>query len=192
LRIAALTVLLSLILFGCGGLRYSQVTPEAKDFHPKNIGILPIDVSTSEEAKGVIDKIVADELVDKGWFSSVVSTEMFHQRMASDDDIKKTVLDYSSKLKTVSYSDPDLSKKIGEQFKIDAFLVIDIDYWNYTVINDKKLAKVEASVQMIDANTGKLCWKARHHVIKDYLLLKPALSDVARNLVDTMISEMPH
>ncbi len=70
-----LMMLLLSALVGCGGIRYSQVTPEAKDFHPKRIGVFPADVGTYEEARGVIDQIIAGVLVDKGWFTDVVAAD---------------------------------------------------------------------------------------------------------------------
>ena len=45
-RIFSWMIFLTLMLVGCGGLRYAQVAPEAKDFHPQKIGVLPVDVGS--------------------------------------------------------------------------------------------------------------------------------------------------
>ena len=45
----AAAALLVLSLAGCGGLRYSQVDPNPSIFHPRRIGVLPVDVGTYEE-----------------------------------------------------------------------------------------------------------------------------------------------
>jgi hypothetical protein len=191
-RVVSLAVLLALMLFGCGGLRYSQVAPEAKDFHPKTIGVLPVDVGTYEEARGVIDQVAAGVLVDKQWFTDVVAADTIGNQIKSNDELQKAVFDYLSKLKTVNFSDPELSRKIGELSKIEAFLVINVDYWNYTKENDKKVAKVGIGIKMINAGTGTILWKAGHHEAEDYMLIRPKLPDVAKGLIKKMISEMPH
>ncbi|MDI6776038.1 MAG: hypothetical protein QMD03_02170 [Syntrophales bacterium] len=185
-------ILLVLMLSGCGGLRYSQVAPEAKDFHPRRIGVLPVDVGTYEEARGVIDQVIAGVLVDKKWFADVVAADTINNQLQSNEELRKVVMDYLAKLKTVNFSDPELSKKIGELSQIDAFLVVNVDYWNYTVENEKKLAKVGIGIKMVEAGTGKIIWKAGHHLSEDYLLFKPALPDVARDLCKKMIGYMPH
>lgn len=188
-----MVILLGLMLFGCAGIRYSEVAPEAKGFHPRQIGVLPVDVGTYEDARGVIDRIVADVLIDKEWFTSVVAAEAIGKQVPPGEDIKKLVFDYIVKLKTVSYSDPEMSKKIGELLKVDAFLVVNLIYWNYTkTIEDDNVAKVEADIKMINANTGQILWKAHHYVAEEYKYFKPQLRSVAKTLIKKMIREMPH
>jgi hypothetical protein len=185
-------VLSVMILFGCGGIRYSQVAPNAKDFHPKKIGVLSVDVGAFEEARDVIDKIIAGVLVNTGWFSDVVTSETINNRMRSDDELLKTVSDYIAKLKTVNFSDADLSTKIGEAYDIDAFLIVNVDYWHYTVEGNDKVAKVGLGLKLVEAVTGDIIWKAGHHESEDYWFIKPALPDVADGLVNDMLDHMPH
>jgi hypothetical protein len=188
-------VLLMLLLFahvGCAGIRYSSIAPEAKDFHPKRIGLLPADVGTYEEARGVIDKIIAGVLVDTKWFSDVVPADEMNTRIKSSEAVQKVFVDYISKLGAVSFSDPDLSRRLGEMTKVDAFLLVNVDYWNYTTEKDDKVAKVVMGLKMIDAASGKVMWNAGHHEVETYILMKPALPDVAKSLVKRMIKEMPH
>lgn len=186
------SILIVIVLFGCGGIRYSQVTPNAKDFHPKKIGVLPVDVGAFEESRGVIDQIVAGVLVNKGWFSDVVAPDMINNRMQSDDELRKTVTDYLAKLKTVNFSDADLSMKIGKAYDIDAFLIVNVDYWHYTVEGEDKVAKVGLGMKLVEAETGNIIWKAGHHMAEDYWFVKPDLPDVAESLVKEMFDHMPH
>jgi len=185
-------IFLVLVLSGCAGLRYSQVAPEAKNFHPRRIGVLPVDVGTYEEARGIIDQVIAGVLVGKKWFADVVAADTINNQLQSNEELRKAVIDYLAKLKTVNFSDPELSKKIGELSQIDAFLVVNVDYWNYTKENEKKLAKVGVGIKMVEARTGKIPWKAGHHLSEDYRIFKPALPDVARDLFEKMVSYMPH
>jgi hypothetical protein len=187
-----LVVLAFLLLSACGGLRYSQVAPDAKDFHPKRVAILPADVGTYEEARGTVEQIFAGALVDKKWFTDVVDATTISNQLQSNEDYRRVVLDYLVKLKTINASDSELSKKIGEKSQVDAFFVINVDFWNYTRESDKKVGKVGLGIKMIEASTGKIMWKAGHHEAESYMLIKPDLANVARDLIKTMVGEMPH
>ena len=184
-------LLMVLLVSACGGLRYSQVAPEAKDFHPKRIGVFPADVGTYEEARGTVEQVFAGTLVDKGWFTDVVDAQTIVNQMTVNEDYRKTVFDYLSKLKTINSSDPVLSKMIGEKSKIDAFCVVNIDFWNYTVENEKKVGKVGLGIKMIESSTGKIMWKAGHQQSESYMLMKPDLAGIAKDLIKKMVGEMP-
>lgn len=190
--VVSLVMALSLILWSCGGLRYSQVSPHANDFHPKSVGVLPADVRSYGEARGVVDQIFSGILAKKGWFESVVSPDSIRDQMTYNTDARKAVVDYITKLQTVNFSDPDLSKKIGEFSKMEAFLVVTVDFWNYTVEGEDKIAKVGFAVRLVESETGKIMWEAGHHETKDYLLFKPDLTDLAEDVAKAIIAEMPH
>ena len=70
--------------------------------------------------------------------------------------------------------------------------MVNVDYWNYSKESDNKVAKVGIGIKMVDAGSGKILWKAGHHEAEEYVLFKPKLPDVAKNLVKKMIKEMPH
>ena len=188
---AALAILL-LGLFGCGGLRYSHVSPEAKDFHPRRIAVLPADVKTFPEAKGSIDSIISEALSERKWFAAVAGGEEIGRRLETDETLRQAVAEYLAKLDKVSFSDPALSGRIGELTRAEAFVLVRVDYWNYTKENDKKVGKVSLSLTLIEAGTGKIVWTAGHQRASDYLIMKPALPDVARDVIREMIDFMPH
>lgn len=187
-----LTILLLGLLLGCGGLRYSQVAPEAKDFHPQRIAVLPADTTTFPEAKGSIDRIFAEVLVERKWFADVVGGEEIGRRLETDEELRQAVSEYLAKVRNVSYSDPELSSRIGALTRSDAFLLAQVDYWNYTTEDDTKVGKVGISITMIEAKTGKTIWRAAHSRASDYMIIKPDLPDVARGLIREMIGYMPH
>lgn len=189
---ATVLAVLLLSIPSCGGLRYSEVSPEAKDFHPRRIAVLPAEATTFPEAKGVIDRLFAEVLNKRGWFSSVVGGETFGRRMETDAELRQAVAEYLAKLDKVSFSDPALSGRIGVLIDAEALLLVRVDYWNYATENDKKVGKVSLSITMIEAKTGKTVWTALHHRISDYLIIKPDLPDVARDLIREMIGYMPH
>jgi hypothetical protein len=189
---AAALAILFLGLFGCGGLRYSHVSPEAKDFHPQRIVVLPADVKTFPEAKGSIDSLISEALSERKWFAAVVGGEEIGRRLETDETLRQAVAEYLAKLDKVSYSDPALSGRIGELTRAEAFVLVRVDYWNYTKENDKKVGKVSLSLTLIEAGTGKIVWTAGHQRASDYLIMRPALPDVARAIIREMIDYMPH
>jgi hypothetical protein len=185
-------VLSLLMILGCGGLRYSQVAPEAKDFRPKTIGVLPADLGTYEEARGVVDEVITGDLVRRKWFQDVVAADTISRQLRANEEFRKTVAEYLGKLKMVNFSDPGLSQKIGGIARVDAFLVVNVDYWQYTMENQERLAKVGMGIKMIDAGTGIVMWRASHHESEKYRWVKPELADVAKKLAARMMDEMPH
>ena len=62
----------------------------------------------------------------------------------------------------------------------------------YALKNKDKIAKVSIGMRFVEAATGKMMWKAGQHKSETYMLLKPALSKVARNVVEDMVDYMPH
>jgi len=186
-------ILLVFLMAACGGtLRYSQAEPEAKNFHPAKIVVLPVDVGIYPEAGGVIDPIVTTVLADRGWFSHVVPIDGIKKALASSEELRKALTEYTQKLQTVSFSDPDLSRKIGGGFAVDAFLIVHVDYWNYAVENDNKVAKAGLAMKLVEAATGKILWKAAHDEAREYTFFKPAIPDVAKSVAKDMICGMPH
>jgi len=188
----AVIAILCIGILGCGGLRFSEISPEARDFHPRRIAVLPADTTAFAEAKGVVDRLFAEVLIERQWFTGVAGGEAIGRRLESDEPFRKVVAGYLAKRTNVSFSDPELSGRIGELTGAEAFLLVRVDYWNYTTENDKKLAKVSLSITMVEAKTGKALWMASHHKISEYLIIKPDLPDVAKDLIREMIGYIPH
>ena len=189
--IKAVIAILCLGILGCGGLRYSEISPDARDFHPRRIAVLPADTTAFAEAKGVVDRLFTEALIERQWFD-VVGGEAVGRRLESDEAFRKVVAGYLAKRANVSFSDPELSGRIGGLTGTDAFLLVRVDYWNYATENDKKMAKVSLSITLVEAKTGKALWMAAHHKISEYLIIRPDLPDVAKDLIREMIGYMPH
>ena len=189
--IKAVIAILCLGILGCGGLRFSEISPDARDFHPRRIAVLPADTTAFAGAKGVVDRLFAEALIERQWFD-VVGGEAVGRRLESDEAFRKVVAGYLAKRANVSFSDPELSGRIGGLTGTDAFLLVRVDYWNYATENDKKMAKVSLSITMVEAKTGKALWMAAHHKISEYLIIRPDLPDVAKDLIREMIGYMPH
>jgi len=102
------------------------------------------------------------------------------------------VTGYVSKLVTVSFSDPDLSSKMGSSLRVDALLISNLDFWEYTTLGENKLARVGMGMTLVEASTGAVIWNARHEVQEKYRWWRPELVKVAKKMVDQMIDKMPH
>lgn len=184
-----------LAAIGCSELRFSQIAPEANDFHPKKLVVLPLEMVRPEGTKQVkaeVEKNIEGALIEKKWFASVVGTESFNNQLSASEELNKTMAEYLSKLQTVNFSDPDLSKKIGELLNVDAFLMASVDSWDYIVVKDDKKAFVGMTMKLYEASTGKLIWKAGYDIKEDYMLIKPELTKVARDVTRKLITYMPH
>jgi len=190
LRVLILFVCIGGIL-ACANLRFSQVNPAARDFHPQSVAVFAADVGPCAEAKGLVEKEIATALRDKKWFSRVIDSEEINGQMAANGELQAAITEYLSKLKMLNYSDPYLSRKISEHIKAEAFLMVTVDAWQYTVEQDKKVAKVGLWLRLYEGVTGQLMWKAGHQRTESYMLLKPELSAVARTLAEAMLGHMP-
>lgn len=189
--VLVISFLLAMSVVGCGGLRYNTVLPEAKDCHPKRIGVLPVAVGSYAEAQGIIDQVIVEALIEKEWFSRVVSADALIKQPATNPELRGAVAAYLEKLEKLNYSDPELSRKIGEIAQVDALLIVSLDYWNYIKEGDTKVAKVGLGIRMADAVAGKPVWEARHIRDEKYLVIKPGLPDVAKILMKEMARYMP-
>ena len=184
-----------LTTIACSGLRFSQLAPEAKDFHPQKIAVFPVEILNYKETKGartVVEQIIAGLLVEKKWFANVMDTESLNSQLLVNEELNKAMTEYLSKLQTLDFSDPDLSKNIGELAKVDAFLLVSVDEWDYTVQKDEQVAKVGMTMKLYDATNGKLMWKAGHALTESYMFFKPDLPKVASDVAREMIVFMPH
>jgi len=179
-------------LTGCGGLRYSEVSPDAANCHPRQIAVLPADTTTFPEAKGSVDRLFTEVLTDRRWFSKVAGGEQIASLMEKDGDLHRIISEYLTKRARINFSDPALSERIGKLTGAEAFLIARVDSWNYAVADDKKVAKVGMTVAMVQASTGKIVWNASHSRVSDYLILKPDLADMAKGLIREMTDHMPH
>jgi hypothetical protein len=187
----SLSILLILLLGGCGGIRFSQTAPEAESFHPQALAVLTLDVVGFEEAREALDRIIAGELANEKRLKSFLSYQQMQRLLQENEPLRKTTTAYLTKLKAVNFSDSDLSKKIGELAGVDAFLLVSVDYWYYTQEADKNVAKVGLGMKLINAVTGAVTWKGGHDLTENYVFMKPALSGVARDVVRQMFRAMP-
>lgn len=192
-KLSAIIIVAGCVFFAvaCATLRFSQIDPAAKDFHPRSIAVFDADIGHYAEAKGVVEKEVAAALAGKKWFAAVIDNESLNNQIRDDEELRGAMKEYLSKLKTLNFSDPYLSRKISELVKADAFLMVSVDIWHYTVEQDKKVAKVSMGMRLYEGSTGHLMWRAGHHRAERYVLIKPELAAVAKKVASDMFAHMP-
>ena len=190
--LVVVAVLAAWLCAGCEGLRLIQTAEEAKDFHPKSIGVLPADVGIYKDAGGKIDGIITEVLVGTKWYNSVIGGEEIRKRIEANEELRKSVDVYVAKLRELNFSDPELCKVIAELCGIEAILIPTVDVWEYTMLSGDKVARVGISMRLVDTKTGKAMWKAGHQVTEEYRFLKPELTSLGRSMVRKMIDRMPH
>lgn len=183
---------LIITLGGCGDIRFSQIEPGARDFHPQALALLSLDVVGHEEARAVVDRLITDGLTDKKYYKKVLSAQAVYSLSQKDEALRTATAAYLGKLEAVNFSDSDLSRKIGGILGVDVFLLVNIDYWYYTREADKNVAKVGLSMRLINADNGFMIWKAGHDLAPDYVIIKPELNSIAADVVGQMIGAMPH
>ena len=178
----------------CGGLHFNQLSPEAKNIHPRRIAVFPVQVWNHKEADSrmIVEQILADALVKKQFFENVMAAETLRQKVQENEELRNLKAEYLAKLQMLNFSDPDLIRRIGDLLNIDSFLLLSVDEWKYYAEGDKKMAEVGLSMAMYDIATGKVIWKANHSIVEDYVLLKPELPGIARDVARKMINYMPH
>lgn len=190
--LVAATVLTVWLLAGCEGLRFVQTAEEAKDFHPKSIGVLPADVGIYRDAQGKVDGIITEVLTGTKWYVTVVGGEEIRRRIEANEVLRRSVDVYLAKLRELNFSDPELCKAIAELCGIEALLIPTVDVWEYTMLAGDKIARVGISMRLVDTRSGKTMWRAGHQVTEEYRFLKPELTGMGRSMVRKMIDKMPH
>ncbi len=190
--LVAASVFFVWLLAGCEGLRFIQTAEEAKDFHPKNIGVLPADVGIYKDAQGKFDGIITEVLVGTKWYTTVIGGEEIRKRIEANEELRKSVDVYLAKLRELNYSDPELCKVIAELCGIEAVLIPTVDVWEYTMLGGDKIARVGISLRLVDTKSGKTMWKVGHQVTEEYRFLKPELTSLGRSMVRKMVDRMPH
>ena len=184
-------IFLVISVVGCTTLRYNMVFPEAKDFHPTRIGVLPVDVGSYADAQGKIDEAIVAALSEEKKITRVVNIGTLVGRKEKDANLGESVKFYREKLTKLNYSDPELSREIADIAQVDAIVMMTLDYWDYLKEGDSKIAKVGLGIKMFDPHSGQPVWEARHFVTEKYLFVKPDLLGVTKKLVNKMAVYMP-
>ncbi len=189
--LVAVAVLTAWVLAGCEGLRFVQTAEEAKDFHPKSIGVLPADVGIYKDAQGKVDGIIPEVLTGTKWYVTVVGGEEIRRRIEANEDLRKSVDVYLAKLRELNFSDPELCKAIAELCGIEAVLIPTVDVWEYTMLAGDKIARVGISMRLVDTNRERPCGRRApgHGRVP---VPEAGAHRHGRSMIRKMVDRMPH
>lgn len=186
-----LLVLFVVILSGCAGVNFSQVNPEAKDFHPKSIAVMPATVGEYESSRDIIEQVISSSLLKTGYFENVVDSASMKTQIAASTELANDVSTFIQKLNTIGVADTEAVSRIKTTVNTDALFLTYITTWGYGRSEGNKVARVGLGVKLVNATNGQLVWKASHEVEEGYTIMKPDLSKMAKDVLKVLIKEMP-
>ena len=180
-----------LILAGCGGLQESWEGPGARVFRPQTIAVLPPMSSQYDSAREDIQEVLAIALNKQNTVERVISPENVTDIFQASKEAFDSLVFYFSRLEMTGQSDKDSAIKLGNALRVDSFLVVRVNSWEYVRKEGDNVGRVGLSLRLVDAATGTTVWKARHERSSSYMFIKPNLKDIAKELADEMIKYMP-
>lgn len=186
----ALAALL-LINAGCGGLQEVWEGPGARVFRPQAIAVLPPMASQYDSAREDIQEVISSALNRIAHIERVVAPEQVTDVFQGSKEAFDALVFYFSRFEMTGQSDKESAVKLGKALNVDSFLVVRVNSWEYVRKEGDNVGRVGLSLRLIDATSGTTVWKARHERSSSYMFYKPNLKDVAQDLVDEMIKQMP-
>lgn len=191
-KLLIVLIFAALSFTGCASINFSQLSPAAKDFHPKTIAVLPATVGEYEPARDIIDTIVSQSLAKTGWYDNIADAITIKTHVTSSPELASNIGNYIQQLTTLGVSEPALTAKLRESLHTDALFLVYVTSWGYGRLEGNKVARVGLGVKLIDASKGTVMWKANHEIIEEYTLFKPKIEDMADKLMKLLMKEMPH
>lgn len=175
-------------LVGCGAGSFFQTSPDGGERSWRKVAVFPAEAGGNAEAGAAVEAALVELMTAN---KLEVTMPPVLSAKLSARDLQRTVGDYTRKLYILNFSDPELSKQIGEALEIDAFVLPKVEYWGYSKKEgDKDIAKIGIGLILIEAKTGRVLWRGVKYETREYLLLKPPLAGVARDLLKKMVNEM--
>jgi len=187
----ALCLFAAVALAGCAGVNFSQTSPDAENFHPRSIAVLPATVGEYEAARDAVDSIVSRQLTDSGIFDNVVDSAMVRSQMAGSKGLADDMSAYIQKLNGLGVSDAGQTARLKEAFHSDALFLTYVTAWGYGRAGGNKVARVGLGVKLVDAERGTVIWKANHELEEEYWMIRPELGDLSDRLLAMLLDEMP-
>lgn len=183
---------IGILVSSCAGINYSHVSPEAHDFHPQTIAVLPVIVGNYQSATGVADNAVSQALVNTGLFTDLIDALSLKEQLSASRDLSTDMIEYVQKLNTLGISDKELAQKIADALNVDALFLTYVTSWGYGRLEGNKVGRAGLGVKLICGKSGLIMWKANHEKIESYWFIKPDLAQLSEEVLESLLAEMPH
>lgn len=190
-KFLGIVVVLLLAIAGCGSINYLQLSPNANEFHPASIAILPATVGEFEVARDTIDTVMSRKMLETNLFENVVDNASIRVRMSSSSEFANDIGTYIQKMNTLGVSDIAMASKLRTEMGADALLLTYVTSWGYGRMEGNKVAKVGLGIKLVDASKGTVIVKANHELIEEYSIFKPDLTKLTEKLVAMLLKEIP-
>ncbi len=176
---------------GCGGLDQVWEGPRAERFLPTSLAVLPPIVGDLDGAREPAHQVVITALRKDKVYDQILGAEQVNTILREDQDAVGALVNYYNKLETDGKSDREEAGRLGQILRVDAFLVVKVDDWEYVRAEGDNLAKVTFTFRLVDTASGSTIWRAKHHTVKSYWFFKPKLRDLAEKLAERMVAHLP-
>ncbi|MBW7957915.1 MAG: hypothetical protein H3C68_08500 [Deltaproteobacteria bacterium] len=190
-KTALLAFFTFLFLAGCAGINFSQLSPDAKDFHPKTIAVMPATVGEHESSRDIIDGVVSASLLKSKRYDNIVDSTTIKTQISNSTELANELAFYIQKINTLGVSDPQSVAKLRESIEAEAILLTYVSSWGYGRADGNKVARVGLGLKLVDSSTGRIVWKASHELIEEYTIIRPDQAKMADKLMRMLIKEMP-
>lgn len=185
------TVLLMMVLVGCGGLQETWEGPGASAFRPGSIAVLPPIIGALEGSREIAHEVVTATLKKAKRYSEVMDPEQVNDFLINSNDARETFAKLLSTLESTGLSEQEAAVKLGKALKVDSLLVVRVNSWEYRRSEGENAARVGLSMRLIDTKHGAIVWKGRHEKSKTYMFFKSSLKDMAMDLSEYMVKYIP-
>ena len=160
LRRSVSLCLFPLLVAGCGGLQEVWEGPGARMFRPQAIAVLPPMASQYDSAREDIQEVLSGALTKVAKVERVASPEHVTDMFQASKEAFDALVFYFSRLEMTGQSDKDSAVKLGKALKVDSFLVVRVNSWEYMRKEGDNVGRVGLSLRLVDATTGATVWKA--------------------------------
>ncbi len=192
IRSFVLLAMVAMFLTGCGSLNYNQAAINATTFSPQTTVLLPVKMQDGYDTAGEqVHNILTDVLSTSGVFGVVIDPATSRNQMATNKNLSDAVSAYLTKLSITGVSDTVLSRKIGEEYRSDTIIVVDVTRFGFLSVDGEKSAEVSLGIKVIDVASGAVYWKAAHTDIASYRFFAPNLAEMARGIMKNILSHAP-
>lgn len=154
----------AVILAGCAGLQFSEVSQRFSEFHPTSVAILPFtNTMGMENANEATNNSMLSAINKAKLFDHVVDPGQVKQAMGTSDELVTAVTNLHSKWAATGLPDKNLSAMICKTLNCDSIMFGEITQWGKQTSGLQTFCRAGVAIRWVD-KSGEVLWKAAHSV----------------------------